>query len=438
MKKAISILLVLSLFLGIFTAFGVQSFAAVTEIKYGGLSYSINTKTKTATVTGLDYDHKKTSYAIPTGVPVKGAKYTVNAIGKEAFRVWDVKKVTIPKTVTSIAYAGLGGYNLSSINIPSSVKSISAGAFNGAENLKSIQVEKGSKYFSAAGGVLYNKAKTRLCACPASLKTTKLTVPGTVKVIDAYAFIRNQNIKSIKIPASVTAIGGCAFIYSNIRIANILAKAKTIPQNAFKGSMVTNVFLSNYLTTICNNAFYDCYNLKNIRIPKNVTTIGAYAFEFSGLNTITFAKGSKFSKVGRLAFGYKYDYDWENDIEGYMPIEGFRANYFSSDAARVYKTLEVLRKGCGSAKAISYNVAKSNVIKNCAITVKPTTYTGKVANPVVTIKSGTYTLIRNVDFTVSCKNVKVGKAVVTIKGIGDFTGATARTFTIYPRGTVLK
>ena len=58
-------------------------------------------------------------------------------------------------------------------------------------------------------------------------------------------------------------------------------------------------------------------------------------------------------------------------------------------------------------------------------------YTGKAITPEVTVKDGTKTLKQGVDYTVKyTNNINVGKASVTITGIGNYTGNVTKYFNI--------
>ena len=57
------------------------------------------------------------------------------------------------------------------------------------------------------------------------------------------------------------------------------------------------------ITTICENAFYRCENLKEVSIPNSVTTIGVDAFRFCGnLTKVNFEENSKLTEIGKYAF----------------------------------------------------------------------------------------------------------------------------------------
>lgn len=62
------------------------------------------------------------------------------------------------------------------------------------------------------------------------------------------------------------------------------------------------------------------------------------------------------------------------------------------------------------------------------------TYTGRAIKPNVVVKSGNKTLKKNIDYTVTYgKNTNVGKATMTIKGKGKYTGTVTKTFIILPK-----
>ena len=74
------------------------------------------------------------------------------------------------------------------------------------------------------------------------------------------------------------------------------------------------------------------------------------------------------------------------------------------------------------------NLAKAKV------TVKDKAFTGKALKPKVTVKLNGVTLKKGTDYTVSYKNnVNIGKATVTVKGVGKYTGTKKAAFTINPK-----
>ena len=50
--------------------------------------------------------------------------------------------------------------------------------------------------------------------------------------------------------------------------------------NSAKGHLVTSVTIPSSVTSIGNNAFYDCTSLASVTIPSSLTSIGNYAFSY--------------------------------------------------------------------------------------------------------------------------------------------------------------
>jgi hypothetical protein len=80
---------------------------------------------------------------------------------------------------------------------------------------------------------------------------------------------------------------------------------------------------------------------------------------------------------------------------------------------------------------------KSGLIKISDLTIEDImkkSYTGKALTPDISIYNGKTKLIKGRDYTLSYKNnTKIGKATVTIKGKGNYTGTAEKTFKIVNR-----
>ncbi|MFT3950776.1 MAG: Ig-like domain-containing protein [Oscillospiraceae bacterium] len=82
--------------------------------------------------------------------------------------------------------------------------------------------------------------------------------------------------------------------------------------------------------------------------------------------------------------------------------------------------------------------AKSITGMTATLSATSYTYTGTARKPAVTVKSGSTTLKNGTDYTVTYKsNTAVGKATVTIKGIGKYTDTITKTFKINPKSTAV-
>ena len=103
----------------------------------------------------------------------------------------------------------------------------------------------------------------------------------------------------------------------------------------------------------------------------------------------------------------------------------------------VWYILEIDRTTALTANGKVIYAGEQKTAKNLAkakVTVKDKAYTGKALKPKVTVKLNGVTLKKGTDYTISYKNnVNIGKATVTVKGVGKYTGTKKAAFTIKPK-----
>ena len=95
-------------------------------------------------------------------------------------------------------------------------------------------------------------------------------------------------------------------------------------------------------------------------------------------------------------------------------------------------------KGYFEGKKITktFKITAASIAKTTVSGVANKVYTGKAIKPTPTVKLSGKTLKSGTDYTVSYKNnTKVGKATVTIKGKGNYTGTVTKTFKINPKAS---
>ena len=105
--------------------------------------------------------------------------------------------------------------SLDEITIPSTVTSIGEPVFWRCTSLKNIYVSPSNNYYCDVDGVLYNKNKTTLLAYSLGNPRPSYHILPTTQVISTKAFDSSQALQLVSIPASVTTVGECAFMYCN-------------------------------------------------------------------------------------------------------------------------------------------------------------------------------------------------------------------------------
>ncbi len=177
-----------------------------------------------------------------------------------------------------------GCTSLSSIVLPDSLKKVGNKAFynSGLTSILLPQLESlGTEVFSGCGAL-------ESAGLPSSLKEipqktfqnctalTEVLFADNLEKLGNYAF-SNTGITSIIIPESVTSLG----------------------TYLFDGCLnLSEVTLPSMLTAIPNYIFRDCTALKSITIPATVRTIGASAFENTGLTEVVIPEGV--TQLGRV------------------------------------------------------------------------------------------------------------------------------------------
>ncbi|MBE6589743.1 MAG: leucine-rich repeat domain-containing protein [Ruminococcaceae bacterium] len=172
----------------------------------------------------------------------------------------------IPAGVTAIGSATfLDCTQLEKIEIPTDVRSIGLGAFNGCDKL--IETEGSVSYVGAwaidcteevTKATLRNGtvgiADSVFAGCE---KMTEVTIPGSVKYIGTYAFSRCKALAAVTLPEGISSIGEYTF---------------------FECASLKSVAIPVGVVSIKDYALGNCKALKSITLPASVTSIGEGAF----------------------------------------------------------------------------------------------------------------------------------------------------------------
>lgn len=228
---------------------------------------------------------------------------SVTSIGGYAFYQSNLESIIIPSGVTSIggnafAYAR----SLTSITIPEGVTSIGARAFQSASALTSITIPEGVT--SVAEYTFSDAAALESVTLPSSITsigeaaffgTTALTsieIPSGVTSLGALAFFGSTSLTSITLPSSVASIGEMAFAEMDALAAFSVASGSA------NYSAIDGVLLDETATSLI--LYPGARPGSSYVIPDSVTSIGAYAFVYSELTSVTMPAG--LTIIGNNAF----------------------------------------------------------------------------------------------------------------------------------------
>lgn len=226
----------------------------------------------------------KGNVRIPSTITHNNLKYSVTAIGNDAFA---------------------GSKLLNTLILPSSVLAIGSGAFSLCNSLSSIQVEENNIVFFSENGILYKKNPVSLFFVPRNVQGD-LEMNSEITTIPSSAFQYCSGITSVTIPDNVTTIADGAFNscttlteinFSNtgklttigvqafgkcseLMLVNIPASVKTIEASAFVNcNNLTYLLLNEGLQTIGKMAFYGCESISFVELPSTLLSIGDKAFD---------------------------------------------------------------------------------------------------------------------------------------------------------------
>ena len=252
------------------------------ELKYENYLYTV--WEDTAKITG--YVGQEVSIEIPA--TING--YIVTEIGRSAFSGCEFEEVRLPESLVIIGDQAFDSSKLKEIIIPKNVKNMGISDYGGessfaeCKNLETVIFEEGMEKIPSFA----------LCECK-SVKN--ITIPESVREI-AYAAFKNTGIETIKLPSLLVDIGQSSLSNcKSLKSIEIPSSVERIDRAAFAGCEFEEVRLPESLETIGTQAF-DSSKLKEIIIPKNVTTMGdsynggksSFA-ECKNLETVIFEEG---------------------------------------------------------------------------------------------------------------------------------------------------
>ena len=215
-----------------------------------------------------DYTGSVTEVKIPS--KINGVD--VRVVGYGAFMdCTELTSVEIPDGVISISINAFKNCpSLESIKIPESVSFIGSSAFGGTKYLENFKDIDG---FVIINDILYKYKEQS--------NVTDVTIPDNINLICGNAFSDCPNIKNVTIPDGVTNIYDRAFENCiSLESVKVPDSVNNIGGFAFSNcTSLKDVTIPNGVIYISRSTFNNCKSLESIDIPDSVTFITCYAFE---------------------------------------------------------------------------------------------------------------------------------------------------------------
>ena len=220
-----------------------------------GLTYRvIDNDAKTVRVTykgseSMSNPYTQSTVVIPSTVVFNGNTYSVIEIGDNAF-----------------SYA-----SMSSITIPSTVKTLGSNVFSDCKNLRSIDLSTIETFGNAV-----------LNGCTA---LTSAKLPENIETIPQNIFSGCTSMTSYTFSDKIRSIGSGAFFNTGLTSVNF-DNIYDIGEYAFSGTNLQTVILPEYLYNVGNGAFSNCNELKTVTLLGSMYNGGGIFFSCNNINTI--------------------------------------------------------------------------------------------------------------------------------------------------------
>ena len=165
---------------------------------------------------------------------------SVTSIGAHAFESAGLVGLTLPKNLAAIGDLAFAGNFMTVVTIPASVTSIGQGPFEDCQSLVYLNVDPSNPAYRGSGGILFSKDGTTLVQFPPGIRIPfTYIVPASVTSIGGYAFLGCCGVSDVVIPGTVTSIGDRAF---NGCVALMSAHFEGDPPSSFGASVFDQTF----------------------------------------------------------------------------------------------------------------------------------------------------------------------------------------------------
>ena len=161
--------------------------------------------------------------------------------------------------------------------------------FGGWGSLEAFALSGPSNFFSVEGGVLFDKAKTKLIRYPTGKAGTPYTVPPSVKVLGDSSFTDSHNLTSLILQDGLTTVEDFALHFCrNLQTVYIPSSLTSIGGYFLAFSKVEDVKIPEGVTELSYQFLDGCSALKTLELPASLTTPGwLFCEDCTALQSVT-------------------------------------------------------------------------------------------------------------------------------------------------------
>lgn len=234
---------------------------------------------------------------IPTAIVIDNTSREVNSVAGFASHT-GLELVDIQEGITTIGSRAFEScVNLTGATLPDSLQQIQSGAFQGCVKLDTMHIPKGVKIIADAAFAQCSDLET----FTVDAENTNFRVEENC-LISADNHLIQGTKNTTEIPSTITSMGTYCFANLDLEEAVIPSSVTTVANNAFsRCAQLKKVVLPESIKLLDATSFAWCNNLSEINFPDSLENIMTYVFADCALTDITLPSSIK--TINEMAFG---------------------------------------------------------------------------------------------------------------------------------------
>lgn len=205
---------------------------------------------------------------------------TITTIGVQSFaNMALLNQITIPSTVTLVGEKAFYDNDLLDVTINADSRAFGNDVFSNCKNLRSVTFGADAKWQQIPSRMFYG-----------STSLDNISIPEGVSKIGSAAFF-DSGLKEVILPSTLRTISEDAFKQSSLESVAFPAGIRKIGKEAFAKSDVKSISWPDSVPIMEDSMFSECGSLNEIILPKNMSSIGEWAFDTGGSVSVYNASG---------------------------------------------------------------------------------------------------------------------------------------------------